>query len=488
MSNERMYMDAPGRQQFRQVWLWDAAYSKDTSATFDPQRHGPSHSTQERLPLGNELQPHHAAVRMLEVSLVTADDPKKYKFTGHSRDKGRQQKQKDRGTLSRDSNVFRAYIRMSEYIQVQAKTYIGCKFMDGRLCAIKISKDDIFYYREFWGDSAILAKPKNTRTNHISQAIKFYAADIKEEEPKQKTTVVPTQTAKKTTASGAVITHLEDIETKCQLLYDFYRATEDPQYLRAIKTAMVSALPGASYSPYTKDDGEAAFLAFDPETPLQDEDIANLIEEMKPNFAQPIDWKPEIIRVIHQVMSTEKLGDDHTLGALFPQSALAFFLKFCHNTIEVPIETETLVASVRLAFIASKDHAELSTRQPSCSGTAYWTLSDIGKDEGAIEPVQLGYTFVAHLRDLINAVQNSSTKFVEAVEKEHGGLLKQTSHDITRQFSTVSDSQEGEFLINSMAALNLATHAASGFTVVNQLGCIKEQLEDALVILSRKKE
>ncbi|KAL3606818.1 hypothetical protein FPOAC2_01785 [Fusarium poae] len=145
----RMHVGAAGRRQFQEVWLWPASYHKEMTPAYNVQTHGPSHSTQSLLPSGMELEPNDVAVRMLEIGLVIADEPDLYVDRGHSRNKYREQQRKERGILTRNSNVFRAYIKASDYIQPQAKTFIGCMLLDGRLCALKIKIDSIFFYKEF---------------------------------------------------------------------------------------------------------------------------------------------------------------------------------------------------------------------------------------------------------------------------------------------------------------------------------------------------
>ncbi|RGP60356.1 hypothetical protein FSPOR_10688 [Fusarium sporotrichioides] len=159
-SSERMRIGAPRRQQSQK------------------------HSTQPRLPVGDELKSHHGADCMLEIGLVADDDPDKNKYTakGLSRSKARQREQQLRGVLERDNKVSRAYIKMTDSFQPQAKIFVG----------------DI-----------ALPKTAKARDDHISQAIKFYAADNKEEEPKQNVTKAPSQAAKLTIPGPIVVTYLD---------------------------------------------------------------------------------------------------------------------------------------------------------------------------------------------------------------------------------------------------------------------------------------
>ncbi|GKU00732.1 hypothetical protein FLAG1_02261 [Fusarium langsethiae] len=164
-SSMRSGYRAPSTQRTRQL---------RTSAIYNPKTHGPSHSTQSRLSVGDGLKSHHGADRKLEIGLVAAGDPGKYKAKGLPRSKARQQEQQLRGVLERDDNVSRPYIKMTDSIQPQAKIFT--------------------------------AKAKG---DHISQAIKLYAADNKEEEPKQNITKVSNQAAKLTIPGPAVVTYLD---------------------------------------------------------------------------------------------------------------------------------------------------------------------------------------------------------------------------------------------------------------------------------------
>ena len=81
----------------------------------------------------------------------------------------------------------------------------------------------------------------------------------------------------------ANFSHLESLEMKCKLFYELFCTTEDPRFLQAIKDAVADASPTLRFGPHANDEGEAAFLAFDVKTPLNDERIANLIEIVKVN-------------------------------------------------------------------------------------------------------------------------------------------------------------------------------------------------------------
>ncbi|KAM0422736.1 hypothetical protein ACHAPD_001198 [Fusarium lateritium] len=226
---ERMQVGAHGRRQFQELWLWGSSYHKATTPTFNAQAHGPSHSTQSLLPSGEELKPHVAAVRMLEIGLVIADEPDRYKVTGHSRDKILEQQKRNRHILTRDGNLFRTYIKAGVYIQPQAKTF---------------------------GDS--VEKNIKAREKIIPRAIKYYAADIKEKEPKSNNDDADTTAtgSKLLTLATTASDHLEDVQTEYQPFFSQYCAADN--------------------------NGKTAFLAFDQDSSLSDEDIASLIEEFEP--------------------------------------------------------------------------------------------------------------------------------------------------------------------------------------------------------------
>ncbi|KAM0498708.1 hypothetical protein ACHAP8_005927 [Fusarium lateritium] len=297
---ERMHVGAHGRRQFQEVWLWGSSYHKATTPTYNVRDHGPLRSTQSLLPSGEELKPHDAAVRMLEIGLVIADEPDRYKVTGNSRNKILEQQKRDRGILIRDENVFRAYIKATDYVQKQAKIFIGCMLREGRLCALKMKIENIFFYREI-----------------IPRAIKFYAASIKENEPK------PNNDDADATATD----HSEDVQMECQPFTSQYCAAEN--------------------------NGKAAFLAFDQDSTLSDEDITSLIEE----FEVQRDLDPETIRAVYEIMCNETEGGK-PLGRLFPHSALAFFLNYCDAMADLSLGWKDVSRTVRIALLASQMHVQ----------------------------------------------------------------------------------------------------------------------------------
>ena len=197
-AGDQVYVSAPGRKLFRHVWLWKSGYTKDTTTKFKPETHGPSVSKQSPLPDDTELQPHDIAWEMLEVGLVFADDPSKFldECKGQaSRRKSSEEARKKRGVMERDDKWFRAYIKVTDYIQDQAKTFVGCLLFDGHLRPITMKIKHIFFYKEFYPDASI--KLAKDRPAYVGQAIKFYSAKIKKPQPKPATGV------NKTTSMGS---------------------------------------------------------------------------------------------------------------------------------------------------------------------------------------------------------------------------------------------------------------------------------------------
>ncbi|KAG8355989.1 hypothetical protein FVEN_g6178 [Fusarium venenatum] len=182
------------------------------------------------------------------------------------------------------------------------------------------------------------------------------------------------QATKLITPDPAVVTHLDELQAKCLILYDLFTAYGNFEYLDNIEKAVASSLPGPPYGPHTKDDGEATFLAFDPNSPLKNQDAANRIKEMRPRMRPGIDWQPEHVKAVHKVMCTGKAGQ-FTLGEKIPYGSLAFFLHYCHDIIEVPVENEALIEKVHDAFTATVLHTRYSTYTPSTSLTAFLILS-----------------------------------------------------------------------------------------------------------------
>lgn len=74
---------------------------------------GPQKGLCLRLPNESELMPHSEADQYLEVGLVIGEEPGKYRPTGLSRNKGRQEEQTARGALDRSQNATRAFIRIT---------------------------------------------------------------------------------------------------------------------------------------------------------------------------------------------------------------------------------------------------------------------------------------------------------------------------------------------------------------------------------------
>ncbi|KAH7179532.1 uncharacterized protein B0J16DRAFT_402884 [Fusarium flagelliforme] len=340
VAGDRVYVDAPGRKWFRHVWLWDSDYTDDTTTTFEPKTHGPGVSKQSPLPGHSELQPHSMAMEMLEIGLVLADNPKKFHETVKgqtSRSKSRETARKERGTMARDNTWFRAYIKVTDSIQSQAKVFIGCRILDGHLRAITIEIKCIFFYKEFY--PGVDVKNAKDRDAYTRQAIKYYAAKVKEPEPT-------------TQASG-------DTNAASQALASEAALTSHP--MDCVQTE--DQLP-----PHYNNDSVFIFLAFDEKITLDDEDLANLIEIVQPQIGDAVQLQPDLIRTIYEVMCVEQIGEQ-TLGQFLPKSELAFFLELCHTTIELPCDRDSLTGRVHTALMESLEHAKhsIGSTPPSTS-------------------------------------------------------------------------------------------------------------------------
>ncbi|CEI65407.1 unnamed protein product [Fusarium venenatum] len=228
------------------------------------------------------------------------------------------------------------------------------------------------------------------------------------------------QATKLITPDPAVVTHLDELQAKCLILYDLFTAYGNFEYLDNIEKAVASSLPGPPYGPHTKDDGEATFLAFDPNSPLKNQDAANRIKEMRPRMRPGIDWQPEHVKAVHKVMCTGKAGQ-FTLGEKIPYGSLAFFLHYCHDIIEVPVENEALIEkhlhAVNLPY-------------------SIFDLIDFGQEGN----IPLAFQFLVHHKVLLEAIQRASWRLVESIAREHGGVLKQKLFDnLKRHLSITSD-------------------------------------------------
>ncbi|RBR19842.1 uncharacterized protein FIESC28_05448 [Fusarium coffeatum] len=259
MLGDRVYVSAPGRKLFRHVWLWKTGYTKDTTTSFEPETHGPGVSKQSPLPDDTELQPHNKAMEMPEIGLVFASDPSRFheEVKGQtSRSKSRQIARDKRGIMTRNDTWFRAYIKVTDYVQSQAKISVGCLLFDGHLRPITTEIGHVFFYKEFYpGASIENAKEKSA---YMRQAIKFYSAKIKRPQPKP----------------GAG----ETASMASQALVPEVAVAGDPMDC----VQMEDQLP-----PHENDDGVSIFLAFDENITLDDEDMASLIEIVQPQIGMP---------------------------------------------------------------------------------------------------------------------------------------------------------------------------------------------------------
>ncbi|KAJ4134810.1 hypothetical protein NW768_004416 [Fusarium equiseti] len=249
MAGDQVYVSAPGRKQFQHVWLWDTKYPKDTVTTYNVETHGPSVSKQSPLPDDTELQPHDMAVEMLEIGLVFANDPSKFheEVRGQaSRSKSRQTARDERGVMARNDTWFRAYIKVTDYIQTQAKTSVGCRILDGHLRYKTTSMRNVFFYKEFYPGSDVTTIKDHT--SYVAQAIKHYSARIKELQPVTGVDKTASTASQALAPKVAVASNLDRLQMEDQL------------------------------PPHDNNDGVSIFLAFDENITLNDEDIADLIE------------------------------------------------------------------------------------------------------------------------------------------------------------------------------------------------------------------
>lgn len=140
---DKMKVEADGRQPMQTMWLWAGSIKGKTNINSASVTTNLQYKVAEdkpevsglppALPANEELVSHAAAVEYLEVGLVIGDEPNRYKKTGPSRSKEVEDERKKRGELPRDESAMRAFIPITPYVAEQAKFYIGVKLQNGRL-------------------------------------------------------------------------------------------------------------------------------------------------------------------------------------------------------------------------------------------------------------------------------------------------------------------------------------------------------------------
>jgi cell fate (sporulation/competence/biofilm development) regulator YlbF (YheA/YmcA/DUF963 family) len=174
-------------------------------------------------------------------------------------------------------------------------------------------------------------------------------------------------------------------------------------------------------------------------------------------------------------MCVEKISDQ-TFGDLFPQSALAYFLEFCHTTIELPCDRDSLISKVHHALKASIMHA-----RHSIGSAPRWTSSNHGKLAEDDEAVASFKQFLSALVVYIEHVQQHGRKFAQDNAHTANGILKHHSMDeLVRLLNEASDVHTMELVTSQIHALDVAAIAVKVAAVLGRFDDIVEVINKYL--------
>ncbi|XXG96390.1 hypothetical protein Hte_002672 [Hypoxylon texense] len=196
-----MRVEAKARRPFQQVYLWTLSTGEGgtdgdsggggslkrkgaAKVKCDPSVDGPKNSIPRPiLPNPEDLLPNKDAKLYVEVGLIIGDEPDRYKPAGTARSKSRQEAMEERGVMRRDESAMRVFIPANEYIQPQAKFYVGCQPYRGRLFLRVVEAACIFFYPEFW-NGVDDKQPAKKRLTDMTAMCKRRAAVNKTMAPK----------------------------------------------------------------------------------------------------------------------------------------------------------------------------------------------------------------------------------------------------------------------------------------------------------------
>ncbi|KAI0384710.1 hypothetical protein F5Y04DRAFT_277442 [Hypomontagnella monticulosa] len=328
---ERMLLDTPERTYFQKMYLWstslrdgggddrDGKDKKTTVKTYNPATDAPSKKMPSPiLPGEREQTPHRDAKLYLEVGLVIGDDPGGCKPTKAGRRSKRDDAERRSRLHERDDKTLHAFIPVHEYIQPQAKFFVGCRRYQGRYYPRVIEAATIFFYPEFWHKLDI-DKPAKQRLLDMTALCKHEAA--------------------------------------------IQKMTEAEAKLRN------TAADTAKYGVYAGCDGVKAFMDFN--TPLAPELAAKVCDELKavsPNMT-PVD--ADVVTSIHQVLCAEEDDDGIRLGDHLSCGSLGFFLEFCQLKVPGGGYDEAAVWEVRATLMAALQASKMQNHHPT-----QWTASN----------------------------------------------------------------------------------------------------------------
>ncbi|KAI2632614.1 hypothetical protein GGS26DRAFT_591053 [Hypomontagnella submonticulosa] len=337
---ERMRIGAPGRKRFQQCYLWTTTdekigpndRKKATTYHYDPRRDKPTDKKPcPTLPGKQELTPHQDTKLYLEVGLVIGDEPGKCKPTKAGRRSKETDEERSRRTFPRDKTTLRAFIPVNDYIQPQAKFYVGCRLLNGRLFPRVIEVASIFFYPEFWTGLDI-QKPAKQRLLDMTSACKHAAA------------------VHKMTEAEARAANLD---------------------------------PARKYGPYAKCDGVKAFMDFD--TPLTEELATQTSQELKAVSPSMTTVDPGVVAAIHEILCATDNNNEAgaKLGAQLSCWSLGFFLEVCQLKVPIPGYEEAAIWEVKSALTTVLAAAKIQSHHPSL-----WTPPQKDEENAAENAVE----------------------------------------------------------------------------------------------------
>lgn len=276
---EEMAISAQGRVAFQQCHLW-TPNGKVSAEMYNPMSDG-ADSQYPRLPGHQELVSGVGTSIFLEAGLIFGDDPGKYLPKGNqARNRAAwEAARKSRGTLPRDDKCMRVFILVTPNMAAQAKFYVGCKPVGGRLATRTIKAENVFFYPEIWNSIENWDKlALKDRVFALHSRCLHYAAINKSETAKAAVSVVADSIVKAASSQSLVVSRSEHLGALLDLMVSFYEETEDPIYLGAINWILERTDPDLKYGPRTFISGMGAFANFDED--LTEEAAIQLQEEL----------------------------------------------------------------------------------------------------------------------------------------------------------------------------------------------------------------
>jgi hypothetical protein len=277
IAGEKIVVGVTGRERAGKIYI-RAGHHKGgkTVKKYNVELDVPEHPI-PLLPTEEERVGRAGTQQYMVVGIVLAEDPTKYstKGQGLSRDKGRVEKRKARGTMSPEKNLLRAVVKTTESVDTGAspKYYVACNYLHG-LCDLRTATvDTIFFFSEVWEEAGD-AKGAKEKQIQIGAACKRMAA--KDKTPQQRTTV---RVLKKdqTPSNILQITRKANAGNLILMQYSIYLGKKTPEALLALKRTLESVLPDLKSKPADK--GILAFHEFGIE--LAEEDAIDAVNALK---------------------------------------------------------------------------------------------------------------------------------------------------------------------------------------------------------------